>query len=137
MRLMITELPLPGPGELTPHDLASLPTLPTGFMWARPNFGNNIPTHDYVEIRASDQRVASVSPLANREGWLAQIGCHREERKARHHIWTRSFGRGVDYVVGWVRRYSPAIALEAKAQDEALLGRHTHRSLTGGRTEVS
>ncbi|WP_057972176.1 hypothetical protein [Lysobacter antibioticus] len=102
------------------------PALPAGFAWARPNFGNNIPTDDYVEIRAPDQRGGSVVPMATREGWLAQIGCHREEMEGRYPIWTRAFGRGVDYVLGWVRRYGPAIAPEAEAHDETLLDRHRH-----------
>ncbi len=101
--------------------MGTLPALPDDFIWRRSYQGSMYVRTDQVEIAAHNHRVALVSPLVGGGGWVAAIGQHREDLKRRKYIWVTRFDRGIDYIVGWVRKYPDAIAAEAQAHQEALM----------------
>jgi len=121
--------PLPPLGDRgwTPEDISTLPELPIGFVWRRPYVNSMVVRTDSIEIAAHDQRVALIAALITHNGWLSAVGGHREELGRRHHIWTLTFDRAVDYAVGWITKYPEAIAAEAQARHEALMAQHRHR----------
>jgi antitoxin (DNA-binding transcriptional repressor) of toxin-antitoxin stability system len=115
------KLPPLGDRGWTPEEMATLPGLPEGYCWRRPYQGSMGQVTDTVEIAVHGLRVALIAPLVGRAGWVAAIGQHRDDLARRQHIWVTRFDRGVDYVVGWVRKYPEAIAAEALAHHEALM----------------
>jgi len=124
---MVSELPPLGSRGMTPADHSTLPVLPDGLSWALSYAGTFPPPPDKVEMQCAGARVAIVCPLATGEGWLAQVGCHRDNLEGRHSIWTRTFDRGIDYVVAWGRQYASAIQAEATAAVEARLASNPYR----------
>lgn len=120
MPAMPLTLPPLGDRGWTPEDMGTLPGLPEGFCWRRPFQGAMGQVTDTVEIAAHGQRVALVAPLVGGAGWVVAIGQHREDLSRRKRIWVMRFDRGVDYVVGWVRKYSEPIACEVLARGKAL-----------------
>lgn len=123
----MSSLPPLGLRGWTPDDLGSLPALPGGFTWARPNYGYNCSPAGHVDVVCAGQAVARIVPLVNGKGWLAATGEHRNDLDRRHGLWCRTFDRAVDYVSGWVSKYDGAIRDEAEAHYRELLSRHTHR----------
>ncbi|MBN7139013.1 hypothetical protein A7A76_07880 [Lysobacter enzymogenes] len=111
---MVTQLPPLGDRGWSPADLDGLPALPDGFAWGGSFYDYHRPG-DLAGVWYQGKRVALVSALVTGKGWVAHIGDHREALSGRHHVWTRTFDRGVDYVTGWLRKYGPAIREEVDA----------------------
>lgn len=123
---MVTQLPPLGIRGWTPAELASLPALPDGFVWGGSFYDYHRPG-DLAGVWYQGRRVALVSALVTGQGWVAHIGDYREALSGRHHIWTRTFDRGVDYVMGWLCKYGPAIREEVEAISRAHLANNTYR----------
>lgn len=111
---MVTHLPPLGIRGWTPADLAGLPALPDGMAWGGSFYDYHRPGH-LAGIWYQHKRIALISPLVTGRGWAATIGNHREDLDRCSYIWVKNFDRGVDYLVGWVRKYGPAIKEEVDA----------------------
>ncbi|UZW62772.1 hypothetical protein [Lysobacter enzymogenes] len=123
---MDTQLPPLGIRGWSPADLDGLPALPEALVWGGPLYDYQR-TANQAGIWYQSQRVALVSPLVTGTGWVAHIGTHREGIERRHHIWTKTFDRSVDYVVGWVRKYAPAIRDEVDAYQRERTANNPYR----------
>lgn len=125
---MSSDLPPLGLRGWSPKNVHALPRLPEPFRWARPNYGMNLQPESEVEMTCAGQRIAVIAPLVTGAGWLAATGAHRDPPQSGHSIWTKTFDRAVDYVMGWAKLHHDAIILEAEAKSQALLSRHVHRA---------